>query len=187
MLEKLPVQVGHALRRARAGLQSIASHSDALAPVPATIQLASPAFVDGAMMPSRFTADGIGTSPPLVWTTVPGARSVALLVEDADSPTPRPLVHAIAWQLSPVLDRLEEGELRTSQPHPSLGLTSYLKPGWLPPDPPPGHGPHRYAFQLFALDHDPDLGEHPGRRALLAALRGHTLARGLLIGLYERD
>lgn len=186
MLEKLPVQVGHALRRARAGLRSITFHRVELATVPMSIQLASPAFVDEAMLPARFTADGEGTSPPLTWSHVPDARSLALIVEDADSPTPAPLVHAIAWQLSPVLERLEEGELLLSHPHPSLGLTSYLKPGWLPPDPPPGHGPHRYAFQLFALDHDPDLGDNPGRRALIAALRGHTLARGLLIGQYER-
>lgn len=41
-------------------------------------------------------------------------------------------------------------------------------------------------FQVFALDHDPDLGVQPGRSALIRALRGHTIARGVLIGVYQR-
>jgi phosphatidylethanolamine-binding protein (PEBP) family uncharacterized protein len=31
------------------------------------------------------------------------------------------------------------------------GHNSYFTHRYLPPDPPPGHGPHRYAFQIFAL------------------------------------
>jgi phosphatidylethanolamine-binding protein (PEBP) family uncharacterized protein len=110
---------------------------------------------------------------------------VVLLVEDADSPTPAPLVHAIAWRLAPAATELAEGGLNPGG-HAALGANSFLRPGWLPPDPPPGHGAHRYGFQIFALDHDPDLGAMPGRRALVKALRGHTLARGLLVGIYQR-
>ncbi|HEX4417195.1 MAG TPA: YbhB/YbcL family Raf kinase inhibitor-like protein [Kofleriaceae bacterium] len=187
MLEKLPAQVGRALRHARPGLGSLVCHSDAVSSAQPVIVVSSPAFADHASIPVRYTADGDGLSPPLGWLNVPAnTRSVALLVEDADSPTPAPLVHAIAWQLSPVLTELAEGELMIDHRHASLGLNSFLRPGWMPPDPPPGHGPHRYGFQIFALDHDPDLGSEPGRRALIHALRGHTLARGLLIGLYER-
>jgi Raf kinase inhibitor-like YbhB/YbcL family protein len=187
MLEKLPSAVGRALRRVRPGLGRLVCHGDALLPAQPVIEVMSPAFGDHQRMPARYTADGDGVSPPLRWTNVPdGTRSVALLVEDADSPTPAPLVHAIAWRLPPALVQLSEGELTVGAHHPALGTNSYLRAGWLPPDPPPGHGAHRYGFQIFALDHDPDLGPQPGRRALVEALRGHTLARGLLIGLYER-
>jgi Raf kinase inhibitor-like YbhB/YbcL family protein len=187
MLEKLPASVGRALRRARPGLGALVCHSDAVSSAQPVIQVTSPAFADHESIPVRYTADGAGVSPPLRWAHLPeGTRSIALLVEDADSPTPAPLVHAIAWRLYPVLGQLSEGELTVGQHHPALGINSFLRAGWLPPDPPPGHGPHRYGFQIFALDHDPDLGAQPGRRALVHALRGHTIARGLLIGLYER-
>src|SRR3546814_7454844 len=68
-----------------------------------------------------------------------------------------------------------------------VGRHSFFGEGWLPPDPPTGHGEHRYAFQLFALDDDtPDPGETPRRAALVKAMRGHVLAAGLLIGTYSR-
>ena len=50
--------------------------------------------------------------------------------------------------------------------------------GWLPPDPPPGHGPHRYVFQVYALDSRPELDEGAGRGAVVAALKGRCWRRG---------
>jgi phosphatidylethanolamine-binding protein (PEBP) family uncharacterized protein len=56
----------------------------------------------------------------------------------------------------------------------------------LPPDPPPGHGPHRYVFQLFALIAGDDFSETPGRAAVVDALRERAIASGYVIGTYER-
>ena len=67
-----------------------------------------------------------------------------------------------------------------------LGKSSYLKAAYLPPDPPTGHGPHRYCFQIFALDIVPALEEGAGRGAVVEALKGHVLAKGMLVGTYER-
>ncbi|MEO7338654.1 MAG: YbhB/YbcL family Raf kinase inhibitor-like protein, partial [Caldimonas sp.] len=56
-----------------------------------------------------------------------------------------------------------------------------------PPDPPPGHGVHHYAFQVFALDASaPPFSDTPGRDEVLEALRDHAIASGCLIGTYER-
>jgi hypothetical protein len=53
-------------------------------------------------------------------------------------------------------------------------------------DPPIGHGEHRYALQLFALDADtPDLPTKPGRPGLMEAIP-HVLAAGLLVGAHSR-
>jgi hypothetical protein len=145
-------------------------------------------------MPDRFTADGAGVSPPLVWRDPPaGTACLALLVEDADSPTPQPLVHAVVWGLPPVAGTLEEGGIATpaevgSGGEGEVGRNSYLRDGWLPPDPPTGHGEHRYVFQLIALDQAvaPPSGTL-GRTALLEAIAGHVLAAGVLIGTYSRE
>ena len=190
MLENLPDFVGHALRDQRAGLDQIAFHRLPLRGGQGAITVASLAFADHAPLPEICTADGDGLSPPLHWTGVPeAATSVVLIVEDADSPTPHPLVHAIAIGLAPEDGSLRQGALDSDDDAPAqarLGRNSYLQHGWLPPDPPPGHGAHRYAFQVFALAEGEALPEAPGRDALMQALERRAIASGLLIGTYER-
>ena len=192
MLENLPESVGHALRHARAGLDKIASNRSGLRAGMAAITVSSLAFADHMPIPERYTADGEGISPPLAWSGVPaGAASVLLIVEDADAPTPQPLVHAIAVDLPPDAEgALAEGALKSSghegQEDLHEGRNSYLMTGWLPPDPPPGHGSHRYAFQLFALGPGEPFSGKPGRDEVMEAVRQRGLASGCLIGTYAR-
>jgi phosphatidylethanolamine-binding protein (PEBP) family uncharacterized protein len=86
--------------------------------------------------------------------------------------------HALAEGALPSPER-EETELR-------VGRNSYLQAAWLPPDPPPGHGIHRYAFQVYALDVAPPFSDTPGRDEVVEALQAHAIASGLLIGTCER-
>ena len=190
MLEKLPDVLGHALRGQRAGLDKIAFQAVDLRAGMASLAVASLAFVDHAPIPARYTADGAGVSPPLQWTGVPSeAAAIVLIVEDADAPMPQPLVHAIVVDLEGADGALAEGALPSGE-HPGSGLhvgrNSYLQAAWLPPDPPPGHGVHRYAFQVFALEAGAHFEGTPGRDAVLDAIHAHGLASGCLIGTYER-
>ena len=200
MLQHIPEWLGHALRDVRAGIEKVAIADPALADPgfagSTPIDLTSPAFASGGRLPDRFTADGAGVSPPLAWRDPPaGTACLALLVEDADSPTPQPLVHAVLWGLAPAAGMLAEGEIAAPASEgiaeagagPAIGRNSFGRDGWLPPDPPTGHGEHRYVFQLFALDAavEPPEGSL-GRTALLAAIGGHVLAAGILIGTYSR-
>jgi Raf kinase inhibitor-like YbhB/YbcL family protein len=190
MLEKIPASVGHALRRVRAGFDKVASEDPAFAAVPDRMALESPAFEDAGSIPPRYTADGERISPPLRWGGAPeDAEALVLIVEDPDAPAPEPLVHLIAWDLPPGMTGLPEGEFKS--PHhggldENLGRNSYLRAAWLPPDPPTGHGPHLYVFQLFALDRKLDFEHPPSRKAVVEAMRGHVLAKGVLTGTYER-
>lgn len=190
MLEKLPDVIGHALHGVRAGLDEIAFNTIGLRAGMGSIKVTSLAFADHAPLPERYTADGAGRSPPLEWVDVPAAAAaLVLLVEDADSPTPHPMVHAIVVDLPPADGNLHEGALPSADHDGDgsrAGLNSYLQAAWLPPDPPPGHGVHRYAFQVFALGTAPAFSTHPGRDELLDALRAHAIASGLLIGTCER-
>jgi Raf kinase inhibitor-like YbhB/YbcL family protein len=204
MLENLPESIGHALINQRAGMENVVynllhrerhTHPTQSPPqqrVPMQrLQLLSPAFAFNARLPSRFTADGEGISPPLTWDAVPAeADSLALIVEDADAPTPHPLVHAIVVDLPAKDGSLEEGAL-TSEHHHGVGLAlgrnSFLKHAWLPPDPPRGHGEHRYVFQLFALSAGPLLSQFCGRGEFIEAVLERAIAVGCLIGTYERS
>jgi Raf kinase inhibitor-like YbhB/YbcL family protein len=188
MLERLPQGVGRALRGLRTGLGELVWASPVVDGAPDIMTVESAAFGDGEPMPARFTQDGPDRlSPPLAWRGAPvQAAAVVLVVEDADGPTPVPIVHAIAWNL-PVADRIEAGDLRPQEGRAErLGWNSFHRLGWLPPDPPPGHGPHRYAFQVFAVDRPLNFDRPPGRREILSALKGRVCARGRLIGAYER-
>lgn len=189
MLEHLPAWLGRALAGARAGADSLAIARPELGGRFAALTLSSPAFADGARMPERFTADGEGTSPPLTWGMPPeGTAILALLVEDADAPARQPLVHAIVWGLIADAGSLVEGAIAVGHAGAEVGRNSFLGRGWLPPDPPTGHGEHRYAFQLFALDPGAgDPGDAPGRAGVVEAMAGHVLAAGLLIGTYSRE
>jgi len=191
VLENLPGVVGHALRDQRAGLDKIAFNQIEPGPGTGALKVASLAFVDHGPLPSEYTADGAGVSPPLQWTGIPPhTASVLLIVEDADAPTPQPLVHAIVVDLEPADGALASGALQspdhdaTADVH--AGRNSYLRASWLPPDPPPGHGPHRYVFQVFALAEGEAFSPVPGRAAVVDALRQRVLASGYLIGTYER-
>jgi len=191
VLEKLPDMLGHALRGQRAGLGKTAFHAVDLRGGVAAITVSSLAFADHAPIPARYTADGEGVSPPLQWTGVPeAAASVLLIVEDADAPTPQPLVHAIVVELPAAGDGTLADAALPSRDHDGAGLkvgrNSYLQPSWLALDPPPGHGVHRYAFQVFALEAAARFDAEPGREAVLEAIRDHGLASGCLIGTYER-
>lgn len=202
MLEKLPDVLGHALRHQRAGLDSIAFNRNDLRQGTSAITVASLAFADHAPIPALYTADGDGRSPPLQWSGLPqDTGSVVVLVEDADAPTPKPLVHAIVVDLPGTDGVLAEGALSgdddggatsdiregAASDEPRTGRNSYLQSEWLPPDPPPGHGQHRYAFQVFALKPGAVFSDNPGREEVLEIIASHGISSGLLIGTYERD
>ncbi len=183
--------LGRLLRSQRGRDRYLAINDPRLAGVPPSLRLASAAFADGAALPSRQAAPGVGEnlSPPLTWSGLPeGTAELALVVQDPDAPLPKGIVHCIATGIPPALDGLAEGALAPGR-LPStvtLGRGSFGKVGYQGARPILGHGAHRYVFQLFALSR-PLAVASPDLRALLAAMDGHVLARGHLVGTYQRD
>lgn len=183
--------IGRALRPLRPGPSYFASRRPVFASKPASVTVESRAF-DGEYIPERFTAYGENLSPPVQWHGLPEAtRSVALLVEDADAPAFRPLVHAIIVGIPPYLTGFSEGAippvLREADPKGwSMGRNSMGRCGWLPIAPPPGHGIHRYAFQVFALDAVPHFDWPPGREFMLKKIAPYVIARGEMVGAHKR-
>jgi Raf kinase inhibitor-like YbhB/YbcL family protein len=158
--------------------------------VPATMELVSPAFADGQPIPARFTADGENISPPLLWKQTPaGTRSLMMIVEDVDAPTPRPFVHWLMYNILPDETNLPEaiGPLPQVRAYGLVhGRNSFFRLGYAGCAPPRGSRVHHYHFQIFALDQILALNPGKGRSTVLKASANHVLAKAQLIGTYQR-
>jgi Raf kinase inhibitor-like YbhB/YbcL family protein len=163
--------------------------SDIFAQAPATIVLKSSAFADGGAIPKRYSAYGNDRSPPLQWNGAPtGTKSFVLLMEDPDAIAPLPFVHWAAINIPPDATSLGEDIPKTFTVRGSIeqGSNSISRTGYYGPRPPPGDPAHRYHFQVFALDTTLDLPTAFNRHALLKAMQGHVLAKGVMVGTYQQ-
>ncbi|MGD0097396.1 MAG: YbhB/YbcL family Raf kinase inhibitor-like protein [Terracidiphilus sp.] len=138
-------------------------------------------------MPSKFTCDGAGISPQLAWSAPPaGTASFALIVADPDAPL-RTFVHWVIYDLPATSRALPEampaqGQLADGS---RQGRNDFDNLGYGGPCP-PGHSPHHYVFTVYALDTKLNLPPGASQAQVDAAMRGHVLASGVLIGLYNR-
>jgi Raf kinase inhibitor-like YbhB/YbcL family protein len=151
------------------------------------VDVTSTAFREGQPIPAQYTADGKDVSPPLSWGGVPaGTRSLALVCEDPDAPRGT-WSHWVLFNLPADASGLPEG-VPPEAKLPSgaaQGTNDFRKVGYGGPSPPPGK-PHRYFFKLYALDTTLSLPPGTTRQQLQAAVQGHVLAEGQLMGTYGR-
>jgi Raf kinase inhibitor-like YbhB/YbcL family protein len=146
----------------------------------ARMKITSSAFQQGGNIPSKFSCDGANTSPPLQISDVPsGAKSLVLVVDDPDAPSGL-FTHWTVWNIPPQTSTIAEG----STPKGVQGTNDFGKSGYGGPCPP--SGAHRYYFKIFALDRDLDLPSGAKRSQLDAAMKGHVIAQGQLMGRYAR-
>ncbi len=185
MFQNLPAALGKALAGVRAGADKLLLNEEAGAATE-TIRVESASFQNGGPIPVRHTADGDGVSPALSWSNLPSETvEVVVVVEDPDIPAPQPFIHLIAV-LEPATSGVAEGGFDKGAPGVRLGKTSMGGTGWLPNDPPPGHGPHHYLFQVFALNRRIAWDDAPGKDEVKAALKDAVIAKGVITGVYER-
>ncbi len=183
--------VGQALRPFRPGVDALTSAKLGRR-VPSTIRVTSPVFKESEAIPRLFTAQGDGRFPGIEWSGLPAeTRSVVLLVEDADIPFAVPVTHLIVHSIDPALQIIETGAVQAFMAGPApagwaCGRNFLGAAGWTPPAPPPGHGPHRYAFQIFALDCEVRFRFPPRRGRLMRRIAKHIIAQGCLIGTYVK-
>ena len=140
-------------------------------------------FAEDDPIPFAHSADGGSFAPPVMWSGVPAhARSLVLLVEDPDAPTPNPFLHWLVYGIPPQAQSVGAALAGGA----SEGRNSMLRSGWTGCAPPRGDRAHRYFFELFALDQVPRLPARAGRSAVLGEMAGHVLGFGVLTGTYRR-
>ena len=151
------------------------------------LEVTSSALETGTPIPRRFTCDGENVSPPLSWSNVPvETKSFAMIAEDPDAPKGT-FVHWVLYNLPadstalkpgvPTDERLDSGA--------SQGVNGAGRIGFTGPCPPRGPA-HRYFFRVYALDIRLNLDVTPAAADLRAAMKGHVLAEGGLMGTYQR-
>jgi phosphatidylethanolamine-binding protein (PEBP) family uncharacterized protein len=161
-----------------------------------TLALSSPDFEHQGTIPAAHAsarAGGEDRSPALTWSPAAPQETAQLLlvIEDPDAPTSMPFIHCVAL-LGTSVTSLARGALDAASPSVGVRLLRTGRGrGYLGPEPPKSHGPHRYVFQLFALAMPLTAG--PGDAALdsakpreVLAAAGAVLARGRLDGFYGR-
>ncbi len=162
-------------------------------PSPETLPLVvtSASFAEGGAIPLKHSEYAEGVSPALGWTKVPGAVSYVIVMEDPDARPITPFVHWLAWNIPAETTALPEGlqeQMRLVEPEGVLqGRNSAGTHGYFGPKPPVGDPPHHYHFQVLALDAMLDLPPTADRDAVLAAAKGHVLAKAVLVGLYQQQ
>jgi Raf kinase inhibitor-like YbhB/YbcL family protein len=116
-----------------------------------TFTLTSSDFKDGDTLPDAQVQALGNTSPHLAWSGAPeGTKSFAITVYDPDAPTGSGFWH---WTVANI--PADVREIASGGPLPAgsvEGRTDFGAPGFGGAAPPPGHGPHRYIFTVFAVD-----------------------------------
>ena len=95
---------------------------------------------------------------------------------------PEPFVPWVVYKISADRNGLPEG----STEGVLEGRNSFARMGYGCPMPPEGHGTHHYYFKIYALDTQLDATPGLTKDQLLAAMEGHVLDEGELVGTYQR-
>jgi Raf kinase inhibitor-like YbhB/YbcL family protein len=139
----------------------------------------SKAFEAGKKIPKKYSCDDQSINPPLTISGVPKeAKSLALIMDDPDAPRGT-FVHWVVRNIPPETTEIAENTVPGVE-----GLNGAGEPSYTGPCPP--SGTHRYFFKVYALNQELNLRERTGKRELEAAMQGHIIAKGELIGLYSR-
>ncbi len=147
----------------------------------AKMKITSSAFQEGGNIPSKFTCDGADANPALRFEGAPAeAKSLALIVDDPDAPVGL-FTHWLVWNIDPKTTEIVENSAPVGAVQ---GTNDFPKKGYGGPCPP--SGTHRYYFKVFALDQTLDLKPRAKRAEVDAAMRGHVIAQGELMGRYSR-
>lgn len=146
------------------------------------VSVTSPAFKNMGYLPPKFTRDGKGINPDLMFENIPAtAKSLALIMDDPDAPYGT-FDHWVLYNIPPKTKEIKEGSVPAGaiKGKNTVGTLSYVSPS-----PPPGKA-HRYVFNLYALDSLLPLREGADKAQIEKAMAGHIISQASLTGLYKR-
>ena len=150
--------------------------------------LTSNDITDGGVLPDAQVQAKGNTSPHLAWSGAPdGTKSYAVHCYDPDAPTGSGFWHWTVANIPADVTELATGASSGGLPKGAVeGRTDYGAPGFGGAAPPPGHGPPRDIFTVFALAVE-KLEVTPENSGAVFGfnLFFHTLAKASITATYE--
>jgi Raf kinase inhibitor-like YbhB/YbcL family protein len=145
------------------------------------MQITSPVFKNNDYLPEKYTCDGPDVNPPLVFSDIPpNAKSLALIVDDPDSPS-GVWTHWLVWNINPDTKEILENSLPINAIE---GTTTWGKVGYRGPC--PSSGTHRYFFKLLALDTLVDLPPSATTAQFIEIIKNHLLSQTEIFARYSK-
>lgn len=159
-----------------------------------SMKITSNAFMHEGMIPSVYTCDGEGISPPLHISEIPTqAVSLVLFVDDPDIPQVvkermniEVFDHWVLYNID--VTQLSEVEIPENSHVGLMGVNTRGNQEYGPPCPPPEYEPsmHRYFFKVYALDAMLSISEGATKDQVASMISEHIVDEALLVGLYSR-
>lgn len=149
-----------------------------------TLIVSSSAFKANEPIPFKYTCDGEQINPPLKIERIPEvAKSLVVTMDKLDAAI-EARNHWVVWDISTGSNgRLREIEEKTAlgiEGENDFGTNSYTGPR-------SSSEAHRYCYKVYALDNELGLKVGSRKKDVKNAMRGHILAKGELLGTYERS
>lgn len=160
----------------------------------AEMKVVLPDLPQGKKFPQEYVYDGFGCtgenrSPAVKFLGVPvEAKSLALTMYDPDAPTGSGWWHWVVFNIPAGTDGLPKGVSEEKLPgNAEMGETDYLTDGYGGPCPPVGDKPHKYVFELFALDvQSLDVPKEASPAMVGFMLRQHAIERAKVVRRHGR-
>ena len=137
--------------------------------------LSSSVVEDLKDLPTEFTGDGAGISPPLEWTGAPASTQGYALIMDHVAPGGDKKWYWTVYDIPAGVTRLP----KDSQSIGKIGTGFKGQVGYEPPHS-KGPGAKTYVLTLYALSGPLEVRGTPGREELIAAMQGKVLASSSL-------
>lgn len=153
------------------------------------LELTSPAFDEGEVMPDRFGFANENASPPLEVSGIPeGTDSLVLIMDDPEAEPVAGHVwdHWIVFDINPDTTEIPKN-WDAEADGATEGYNDYVQQGWGGPSPPEGE--HDYYFKIFALEGKID-APAPIRKARIGstiAMECEILAQDQLVARYDAE
>lgn len=192
--------LGYLFYRVRAGDEELIVNIPEIKGLPKTITVTSDEFEDDKPMlricGGKGWRGGKEMSPSLKFS-IEGSENVSSLVivcEDIDAPMSRPITHLVAYNIDPSysLELNELIESRETEGNFKLGTGIFGAVSYRGPGPVPGHGDHRYVFQVMGINETAtkqllQLTERPNKQKIVELIQHNTICYGTLTGTYRVD
>lgn len=191
--------IGWLFKNFRCGDSKLVLNMSEFDGIPQTIKITSPHFEDSRHLP-EFCVITENVSPELnidlsEVESVEEIKSFVVICQDVDVPLWFPVTHLLAHAVSAQIRTFEKGFFTGENEEKMLfkfGYAAFKLARYVGCGPIPGHGPHKYVFQVIGIDGEAtaglaDLTERPDLNTATEIIKDHVIASGKITGTYERE